>query len=69
MIIMPMSYESVRAELDQIIEQDLAHITRDGNKAGLTRQEAVERIRRLGFSRGDAVRWLDPKPQRRRSAS
>ena len=59
-----MSYESVRAELDQIVEQYRAHIPGDGNKPRLAREEAVERIRRLGFTRGDALRWLDPKGRR-----
>jgi hypothetical protein len=58
---MPLSYESLRAELDSIVEQYRAH---DGSKAGLTRDEALKRIRQLGFTEGDAVRWLGSKSQR-----
>jgi len=58
------SYESLRAELDEIIERYRAHPARDGGKGALTREEAVERIRKLGFTRGDAMRWLDQKPRR-----
>jgi hypothetical protein len=60
---MPASYESLRAELDDIVEQYRAHIARDGSKAGLTREEAVKRIRQLGFTEGDALRWLGLKPR------
>jgi hypothetical protein len=60
---MPPSYESLRAELDDIVEQYRAHIARDGSKAGLTRGEAVKRIRQLGFTEGDAVRWLGSRPR------
>jgi hypothetical protein len=58
---MPASYESLRAELDDIVEQYRAHIARDGSKAGLTREEAVTRIRQLGFTEGrrPAVAWLE----------
>jgi hypothetical protein len=55
------SYESVRAELDEIVER--YRLGRDGGKGTLTREEAVERICRLGFARGDAMRWLDKKPR------
>jgi hypothetical protein len=55
---MPPSYESLRAELDDIVEQYRAYIARDESKAGLTRGEAVKRIRQLGFTEGDALRWL-----------
>ena len=57
---MPRSYESIRVELDDIVERYRAH---DGSKAGLTREEAVKRIRQLGFTQGDAVRWLSSKPR------
>jgi hypothetical protein len=60
---MPRSYESLRAELDDIVERYRAHIARDGIKAGLTRGEAVRRIRQLGFTEGDAERWLGSKPR------
>ena len=57
---MPLSYESLRAELDGIVERYRAH---DGSKAGLTRDEAVKRIRQLGFTEGDADRWLGSEPR------
>ena len=60
---MPVSYESLRAELDEIVERYRAHRAGDGSKRGLTREEAVKRIRRLGFTEGDAVRWLGSKPR------
>lgn len=62
--IMSPSYESLRAELDEIVERYRAHVTRDRSKDALTREEAVERIHRLGFTRGDAIRWLDQKRRR-----
>lgn len=55
---MASSYESVRAELDEIVER--YRRARDGGRGTLTREEAVERIRRLGFARSDAMRWLGP---------
>jgi hypothetical protein len=58
--VMPLSYESLRAELDGIVERYRAP---DGSRVGLTREEAVKRIRRLGFSEGDAERWLGSKPR------
>ncbi len=58
------SYESLRAELDEIVERYRAHLARDRSMATLTREEAVKRIRQLGFTEGDAVRWLDSKPRR-----
>ena len=59
------SYETLRAELDEIVERYRAHLPHDGNKVPLTREEAVERIHQLGFTRGEAMRWLDQKPRRR----
>jgi hypothetical protein len=60
---MPRSYESLRAEIDDIVERYRARATRDGDKGGLTREEAVKRIRQLGFTEGDAVRWLGSRPR------
>jgi hypothetical protein len=56
------SYESIRAELDDIVERYRAHAAHDEGKGGLTREEAVKRIRQLGFTEGDAERWLGSKP-------
>jgi hypothetical protein len=56
--VMPLSYESLRAELDGIVERYRAP---DGSRVGLTREEAVKRIRQLGFTEGDAERWLGSK--------
>jgi hypothetical protein len=57
------SYESLRAELDEIVERYRAHRPY-GGKIALSREEAVKRIRKLGFTEGDAMRWLDQKPRR-----
>ena len=57
---MPLSYESLRAQLDDIVERYRAH---DGSKAGLTHEEAVKRIRQLGFTEADALRWLGANPR------
>jgi hypothetical protein len=61
--VMPRSYESLRAELDDIVERYRAHSARDGDKGGLTREEAVKRIRQLDFTESDAERWLGSKPR------
>ena len=60
---MPRSYESIRAELDNIVERYRAYTGRDVGKGGLTREEAATRIRQLGFTEGDAERWLGSKPR------
>jgi len=61
--VMPRSYESLRAELDDILERYRAHAAQDGGKGGLARAEAVKRIRQLGFTEGDAERWLGSPPR------
>ncbi len=61
---MPPSYEKLRAELDEIVERYRAHLANDRSKATLTREQAIKRIRKLGFTEGDALRWLDFKPRR-----
>ena len=58
------SYESCLAALNDIIARYRSGRARDGTKLPLTRAEAIERIKALGFTEGDATRWLDPKPQR-----
>src|SRR5713226_9630513 len=58
---MPHSYESLRAQIDATVEQYRAHSRGDVGKPGLTRAEAVKRIRQLGFTESDANRWLGPK--------
>jgi len=58
---MARSYESSRAALDDIILQYRAARTGRG-RAMLSRERAIELIKALGFTRGDALRWLDPKP-------
>ena len=60
---MPRSYESIRAELEDILEAYRAHTAHDGGKGGLMREEAVKRIRQLGFTEGDAQRWLGSTPR------
>jgi hypothetical protein len=59
---MPRSYESIRAELDDIVERYRADTVHEGSRGGLTREDAVKRIRQLGFKEGDAERWLGSKP-------
>ena len=46
---MPRSYESIRAELDDIVERYRAHIVHEGSKGGLTREE----IESVHFEYGD----------------
>jgi hypothetical protein len=58
------SYESHRAALDSIIERYRARFTRDRSQPALTREEAVKLIKALGFTEGDAMRWLGSKPPR-----
>jgi hypothetical protein len=55
----------VRAELDEIVERYRAQFHHDGRKPIMTREEAIKRIRKLGFSAGDAMRWLGRQPPRR----
>jgi hypothetical protein len=56
-----LSYEGLRAELDQVVGRYRAHSADDRDT--LTREEAVRRIRKLGFTAGDAFRWLGSKPR------
>ena len=58
------SYESLRAELDEIVERYRAQLRDDRSNCTLTREEAVKRILKLGFTATDAGRWLGPKPSR-----
>ena len=57
------SYESLRAELDEIVRLYRAHPTDVWAKGTLTREEAVKRILKLGFTAADAERWLGSKPR------
>jgi hypothetical protein len=61
-----LSYESLRAELDEIVEQYRIHHTDDCST--VTREAAIRRIRKLGFTEGDALRWLRLKPLSRASS-
>ena len=63
------SYESLRAELDEIVRQYRAHPTDVWARGILTREEAAKRILKLGFTAADAERWLGPKPRPRKSAT
>jgi hypothetical protein len=58
------SYEKLRAALDDIIERYRAGVAGDRTRATLCRKEAIERIKALGFTEGDAMRWLDSKGYR-----
>jgi hypothetical protein len=59
-----MSYEKLRAALDDIIERYRARLGGDGTRPTLSRKEAIERIKALGFTEGDAMRWLNSKRHR-----
>jgi len=60
---MPRSYERLRAEIDAIVEQYRVEAPwGDRGKHVLSRAEAVKRICQLGFTEGDANRWLGSKP-------
>jgi len=63
------SYESLRAELDEIVRQYRAHPADVWGKGTVTREEAVKRILKLGFTAADAQRWLGPKPRPAKSAT
>lgn len=65
MHVMAELYERCRAKLDDIIERYRAGRVGDRGRATLTREQAVLLIRALGFTLGDAMRWLDAKPPRR----
>jgi hypothetical protein len=58
---MAQSYKSSHAALDDIIRRYRAGQIGRG-RAALSREQAIELIKALGFTRGDAGRWLDPKP-------
>ena len=60
---MQRTYERLRTELDDIVERYRAHTPHDAGKGELTRPEAVKLIRQLGFTEGDADRWLGSKPR------
>jgi hypothetical protein len=60
---MAQSYESSRAALDDIIRRYRSGLAGGRGEAPLSREQAVELIRALGFTRGDALRWLDSKQQ------
>lgn len=56
-MIAPMGYETLRQAVDGIIA---AYEQRKGTIA-ISRDTAIERLRALGFTAGDAVRWLRPE--------
>jgi hypothetical protein len=51
-----LSHESLRAEVNEIVERYPAHFEDD--RSTLTREKTVKCIRKLGFTEGDALRWL-----------
>ena len=55
------SAEEWVAELDSIINQ---YRNGEPRRAPLTRGQAIERLGEMGVSEGDAVRYLDQKPNR-----
>jgi hypothetical protein len=58
------SYESCAAALDEIITRYRAGLTGERSRVTLSREQAIKLIRALGFTEGDAMRWLDEKPRR-----
>jgi hypothetical protein len=58
------SYESSLAALNDIITRYRARLVGDSSRPTLTREQAVVLIKALGFTEGDAMRWLDAKPSR-----
>jgi hypothetical protein len=62
--IMADSYESSLAALNDIITRYRARLVGDSSRPTLTREQAVVLIKALGFTEGDAMRWLDAKPSR-----
>jgi hypothetical protein len=55
------SAEEWVAELDSIVGQ---YRNGEPGSAPLTRRKAIDRLAELGVSEGDAVRYLDQKPNR-----
>jgi hypothetical protein len=55
----PRSYEETRERLETIIKE-----YRVGARSETDRATAIEAIRQLGFSQGDAARWLDGRQRR-----
>jgi hypothetical protein len=55
------SAEEWVAELDSIVNQ---YRNGEPRSAPLTRRKAIDRLVELGVSEGDAVRYLDQKPNR-----
>jgi hypothetical protein len=62
---MTQSYESSRAALDDIIRRYRAGLGSDRGGPALSREQAVDMIKALGFTRADALRWLDSQPPHR----
>jgi hypothetical protein len=61
------SYEHHLATLEGIIKRYRAALAGDERRP-LSRAQAIQRIKALGFTQGDAERWLEPKPRRPLSA-
>jgi hypothetical protein len=59
------SYESRVAAIDEIITRYRAGLTAERSRVALSRDQAIPLIKALGFTKGDAMRWLDAKPPRR----
>jgi hypothetical protein len=55
---MAQSYESSRAALDDIIRRYRSGLAGGRRGVPLSREQAVELIKALGFTRADALRWL-----------
>lgn len=59
----PRSAEAMLADLEKILAGYRKHVGEHGAAAEL-RAQALADIKKLGYSEGDAVRWLDGKKPR-----
>ena len=55
------SSEEYRAKLDEIVRCYRLGVAAPGARAKLTQDEAVARLRKLGFTVGEALRLLNPE--------
>lgn len=58
------SYESCLAALNEIIARYRAGLTGERSRVTLSCDQAIQLIKALGFTAGDAMRWLDAKAPR-----
>lgn len=54
------SAEEYFAKLDEVVRQYRLCVAERGEREGLTQEKALERVRKLGFTVGEALRFLRP---------